>query len=231
MSERVDFSANAPIYDRRHGAALAPEVARSIAIEASLTPGARVLDIGAGTGRVSHPFVDLGCDVVALDPSLPMLHELRRKAGHHSPRLVGGEGTQLPFATSTFDAVVIARLLYLVKGWRTVLDASRRVLTPSGCILHEWANGDAEEPWVRVRERARSLFQTPESCSHFTPAPGRNGRWMRTSWSWGSRGRVVCLEAPDLRSRYASSFGASSPVSCRTPGTFRPTCSRRVSHS
>ena len=52
MSERVDFSANAPVYDRRHGAALAPEVARSLALEAALTRGARVLDVGAGPGRV-----------------------------------------------------------------------------------------------------------------------------------------------------------------------------------
>ena len=52
MSERVDFSANAPVYDRRHGAALAPEVTRSLALEAALTRGARVLDVGAGPGRV-----------------------------------------------------------------------------------------------------------------------------------------------------------------------------------
>jgi ubiquinone/menaquinone biosynthesis C-methylase UbiE len=160
VSERVDFSANAPIYDRRHGDVLAPEIARSIAGEASLAPGARVLDIGAGTGRVSLALADLGCDVVALDPALPMLYELRRKAaGPRLARAAVGEGARLPFTASMFDAVVIARLLYLVTDWRAVLDAARDVLAPGGCVLHEWANGETDEPWVRIREKARGLFQ------------------------------------------------------------------------
>lgn len=159
MSGRVDFSANAPIYDRRHGAELAPEVARSLAACASLAPGARVLDIGAGTGRVSLALADLGYDVVSLDPALPMLHELRRKAGTRPTRAAVGDGVWLPFMRSTFHAVVIARMLYLVADWRAVLDAARDVLMPRGYVLHEWANGETDEPWVRIREKARELFQ------------------------------------------------------------------------
>lgn len=159
MNQRVDFSGNAPIYDRRHGAALNPDVARALVAQASLLPGARVLDIGAGTGRVYHPLIELGCQVVALEPALPMLHELRRKVDHGPVRLVGGEGARLPFVNGAFDAVVIARLLYLVADWKAMLNATRNVLAQGGCVLHEWGNGEAEEPWVRVREKARELFQ------------------------------------------------------------------------
>ena len=118
MSKRIDFSANAPVYDRRHGAALAPDVARSLALKAALTQGTRVLDVGAGTGRVAHAFADLGCDVVALDPALAMLDQLRSKASTRRVRAVVGEGASLPFADCVFDAAVIARVLYLAADWR-----------------------------------------------------------------------------------------------------------------
>lgn len=159
MNQRVDFSRNAPVYDRRHGATLNLDVARALVAQASLPPGARVLDIGAGTGRVYQSLFELGCHVVALEPALPMLHELRRKAGDAPARVVGGEGARLPFASGAFDVVVIARLLYLVADWKAVLNATRDVLAHGGCVLHEWGNGEADEPWVRVREKARELFQ------------------------------------------------------------------------
>lgn len=159
MTKRVDFSSNAPIYDRRHGAILAPEVARALAALAALGSGSRVLDIGAGTGRVATAFASLGCQVVALEPAVKMLAELRRKAAGQPVRIVAGEGARLPFPRSFFDAVVVARVLYVMADWQAVLREAHDALKPGGCILHEWGNGDAQETWVQVRERLRTLFQ------------------------------------------------------------------------
>jgi ubiquinone/menaquinone biosynthesis C-methylase UbiE len=54
--ECVDFSGNAPVYDRRHGA-LVPEGLVSQMLELTgLTLGSRILDVGAGTGRTAIPF-------------------------------------------------------------------------------------------------------------------------------------------------------------------------------
>ena len=153
MSKRIDFSANAPVYDRRHGAALAPDVARSLALKAALTQGTRVLDVGAGTGRVAHAFADLGCDVVALDPALAMLDQLRSKASTRRVRAVVGEGARLPFADCVFDAAVIARVLYLAADWRAVLQETHDALKPGGFLLHEWGNGSADEEWVQTERR------------------------------------------------------------------------------
>jgi SAM-dependent methyltransferase len=169
VSERVDFSANAPIYDRRHGAALAPDVARSLALKAGLTHGTRVLDVGAGTGRVAHAFADLGCDVVALDPALPMLDQLSRKASTRRVLAVVGEGGRLPFAGCVFDTAVIARVLYLVTDWRAVLRDTRDALKQGGYLLHEWGNGSADEEWVRIREKTRALFQDAGIAHPFHP--------------------------------------------------------------
>jgi ubiquinone/menaquinone biosynthesis C-methylase UbiE len=53
QTERVDFSGNAPVYDRRHGV-FAPERIVSQLIEVTGLPlGSRILDVGAGTGRAA----------------------------------------------------------------------------------------------------------------------------------------------------------------------------------
>jgi len=56
------------------------EIARHLASAGQLPSGGRVLDVGAGTGRVAIAFAALGYETVAVDSSLPMLNELRRKA-------------------------------------------------------------------------------------------------------------------------------------------------------
>ncbi len=169
MSERVDFSPNAPIYDSRHGAALAADIAKSLALKAALRDDSRVLDIGAGTGRVAHPLADLGYDVVALDPAVRMLDQLKIKASAPRVRAVVGEGGKLPFREGVFDAAVVARLLYLVADWRTLLRETRIALKRGGYLLHEWGNGTADEEWVRIREKARALFQNAGVAQPFHP--------------------------------------------------------------
>jgi len=169
MGQRVDFSANAPVYDRRHGAVLASGVAEYLASSGALERGARVLDVGAGTGRVAIAFASIGCKTVALDPAMPMLCELQRKALEHQVRVVVGEGARLPFAKGSFDAVSLARILYLISDWQLVLRETYDVLKPGGCLFHEWGNGQADEAWVQIREKARALFQDAGIDSPFHP--------------------------------------------------------------
>jgi SAM-dependent methyltransferase len=158
-SGRVDFSQNASTYDRRHGAVIADDVAQQLARAAALQPGSRVLDLAAGTGRVAIPLTALGCRVAALDPARPMLDELAKKSPSLSIPRVIADGARLPFTSARFDAVVIARLLYLVPEWKQLLNEIRRVLVPGGRLLHEWSNGDADEEWVQIREKIRAMFE------------------------------------------------------------------------
>jgi SAM-dependent methyltransferase len=169
MGKRVDFSANAPLYDRRHGTVLATEVAQCLASAGALERGACVLDIGAGTGRVAIALASLGCDTVALDPALPMLNELRGKAAGQPVQVVAGEGARLPFPRSRFDGVVLARILYLLSDWQTVLRETHDALKPGGHLFHEWGNGHADEAWVQIREKARALFHSAGVDSPFHP--------------------------------------------------------------
>ena len=154
---RVDFSGNAPLYDRRHGALLPDNVA--LALTRNLAPSSRILDIGAGTGRVSVTIAQLGFHVIAIEPALPMLQNLRAKAGAIPLQCVAADGTALPLRDHIAEAAVLARLLYLVPNWRTLLDAVASVVTKHGLIIHEWGNGTMNEEWVVIREKARSLFE------------------------------------------------------------------------
>jgi SAM-dependent methyltransferase len=169
VSERVDFSANAGVYDRRHGAVMSGESLDRLWTAAGLQVGARVLDLGAGTGRVAIPLASRGCHVVAVEPAPGMLAELRTKTGEHNVLPLAAEAAQLPFLAGPFDAVVIARLLYLTPDWRDILREARRVLAVGACLLHEWGNGQADEEWVQIREEARRLFEQAGLCAPFHP--------------------------------------------------------------
>jgi SAM-dependent methyltransferase len=158
VTQRVDFSGNAPIYDRRHGAMLPADVVRALAAAAALAPGELAIDIGAGTGRVAIALADFGCRVLAVDPAAAMLNELRSKAEGRPIWTVSGEGEQLPCAPERFDFVILARLLYLIDDWRLVVRQALGALKPGRHVLHEWANGTLDEAWVQIREKARALF-------------------------------------------------------------------------
>ena len=169
MPDRVDFSRNVTVYDRRHGAFLSADAARELARLAALRPDSRVLELGAGTGRVALPLAEAGCRVFGLDVSHAMLMSLRGKAGAARVPVIVGEGARLPISSAVCDAVVIARLLYLVPEWRQLLDEARRALQPGGCLLHEWGNGAGSEEWVQIRERARALFEAAGIAEPFHP--------------------------------------------------------------
>ena len=169
MSQRVDFSANAPIYDRRHGTVLALDIAQDLVSKSNLPREAHVLDIGAGTGRVAIAFAAMGHKTVALDPALPMLNELRGKTTDSQIQIVAGEGARLPFAACLFDGVILARVLYLMADWQTVVRQAYDVLKPGGCLFHEWGNGEPGEEWVQIREKARTLFEKAGVKNPFHP--------------------------------------------------------------
>ena len=96
-------------------------------------PDERVLDLAAGTGTSSQPFRDRGATVVPCDFSVGMLQEGKRKLPHLP--FTAGDGTQLPFADDTFDAVTISF------GLRNIVDPDAglrellRVTKPGGRLV------------------------------------------------------------------------------------------------
>lgn len=95
--------------------------------------GDRVLDLAAGTGTSSEPFVTAGVHVVPCDISLGMLTEGKRRR----PDLpfTAGDATRLPFADASFDAVTMSFGLRNVVDTEGALREMLRVTRPGGRLV------------------------------------------------------------------------------------------------
>ena len=102
--------------------------------------GSRVLEVGAGTGRISIPLLERGVDLMGCDLSIPMLKKFQEKFS--SPRIAQADATLLPFRAEQFDVVLTVHVMHLIPPWREVLREFKRVLVPRGAYLNvsTWAS-------------------------------------------------------------------------------------------
>ncbi|GAA4349142.1 demethylmenaquinone methyltransferase [Angustibacter luteus] len=96
-------------------------------------PGEMVLDLAAGTGTSSEPFVDAGSRVVPADFSLGMLRVGKRRRPDLS--FTAGDATRLPFADASFDAVTMSFGLRNVVDTDLALRELLRVTKPGGRLV------------------------------------------------------------------------------------------------
>jgi demethylmenaquinone methyltransferase/2-methoxy-6-polyprenyl-1,4-benzoquinol methylase len=106
---------------------------RAVAQAVAAGPGDRVLDLAAGTGSSSLPFVAAGAQVVAADFSLGMLRVGKR--AHPRLDLLAGDALRLPFADAAFDAVTISFGLRNVSDVDAALTEMARVTRPGGRLV------------------------------------------------------------------------------------------------
>jgi ubiquinone/menaquinone biosynthesis C-methylase UbiE len=108
-------------------------------------PGAQVLEVGAGTGRIGLPLMARGANLVGVDLSARMLARQRRK--EPTARVAQADATQLPFAAAQFDGLLTIHVLHLIGDWRAALREFRRVLRPNGVYINSrrWHNPDDVE--------------------------------------------------------------------------------------
>lgn len=112
-----------------------------------LTDGmrSRVLELGAGTGQMTAALAAWGHEVVATDPSGPMLAQLPADLGVD---VVRTPAEQLPFTASSFDVVVVAQAFHWFDAERALPEIAR-VLRPDGLLSVVWNRLDESIPWVR----------------------------------------------------------------------------------
>ncbi|MEX0990386.1 MAG: class I SAM-dependent methyltransferase [Actinomycetota bacterium] len=136
------FAGIAPRYERM-GAALSlgqdPRWRRFLVSKVNAVPGSLVLDVASGTGLVARELVARrNVDVVALDPSEPMLRvgvEATRAAGMQQRiSAVLGRAERLPFDDAMFDSVTFTYLLRYVDDPAATLGELARVLRPGGTL-------------------------------------------------------------------------------------------------
>ncbi len=121
-------------------------VTRLAAVDWVLPEGARrVLDLAAGTGKLTEVLIGRDLEIVAIDPSEPMLDLLRRKLPEVDARVGSAEATGLPAAD--VDAVVIGSALHWFD--RPAADVEvARVLRPGGVVGVFGNRRDHSVQWV-----------------------------------------------------------------------------------
>ena len=123
-----------------------PDYARAAARWAvEPAPGPRVLDLGAGTGKLTATLVALGVDVVAVEPDPAMLAELRRALP--DVRALAGSAEAIPLPDASVDAVLAGNAMH----WFDMAVAGpemARVLAPGGVLAGLWNVMDDRVDWV-----------------------------------------------------------------------------------
>jgi SAM-dependent methyltransferase len=146
----LSFGGVANAYDRAR-----PPYPREAAAWLAGSSPVRVLELGAGTGRLTEQLVALGHQVVATDPSEPMLRLLAGRLPTAGSTLAVAEN--IPVASRSVDVVVSAQAFH----WFDLdlaLPEIARVLRPGGEIALVWNLRDERIPWVK---RLGALIGTP----------------------------------------------------------------------
>ena len=117
-----------------------------IAVELGFRPGRTVLDLAAGTGKLTRALVATGVRVVAVEPSAEMRAVLQTSL----PQVEALDGTaeSIPLADESVDAIAVAQAFH----WFRFPDAVRelgRVLRPGGGLAVIWNMRDESDPLQR----------------------------------------------------------------------------------
>lgn len=211
------FGAAADVY------ALARPTYPREALQFVLPPGAgRVLDLGAGTGKVTSVLLDLGLEVVAVEPDDAMRAHVDTRA-----EPLAGTAEQVPLPDGSVDVVVAGQAWHWFDTARALAEV-RRVLRPGGTLGLLWNVLDDSRGWAL--ELAELLSLEPR-LSHMdraatSPAAGCDvfGPWARQLFAHtqaadadlvvanvASRSVVIVQEA-DERSALLSRVRAALPV-------------------
>jgi len=177
LRHALSFGAAADLYERvRPGY---PPAAVGWVLDAVDGPVRRVLDLGAGTGKLTRTLLDVAgpaVEVVAVDPDAAMLDRLTTAVPAGSrvrPRT--GSAERLPLAEASVDAVLCAQAWHWVDPAAAVPEVAR-VLRPGGVLGLLWNLRDERTDWVAAFGQASGTTETavddPELSPGFEPPFG-----------------------------------------------------------
>lgn len=144
---RVGFARSADAYERRRPGY--PDEAIQYLV-AHLAARGRVLDLAAGTGKLTRPLLASGLDVVAVEPVPDM-----RAALPGTVRALDGTAEAIPLADGSVDAVTVGQAFHWFDG-KKALDEIHRVLRPRGMLGLIWNRRLEDDP---VNRRITELLE------------------------------------------------------------------------
>jgi SAM-dependent methyltransferase len=223
MAQVSAFDVAAPGFERRRALPDGvPEAIRSAILGVVDAQRPRLLDLGAGTGRIGRSFVAAGDDYVGVDLSLAMLRGFSQRC---TAPLVQANGTLLPFRDASFDIVMLIQVFGGMRGWRDVLAETRRVLRAAGALVLGRTVAPADGLDARMRQRlsvilnemgvAREEGNRREEAVRFLEEVAIGSRVSAAAWN-AERTPRGFLERHRTGARFAA-----LPVSIKEPALDR----------
>jgi SAM-dependent methyltransferase len=166
------FGSGAEEYER-HRPGWPPEAIERALAELGIAPGATVVDLAAGTGKLTRELVPRVARVVAVEPSADMLGRLEVVVPE--AEAVAGTADAIPLADASADGVLVAEAFHWFATPAAVAEIAR-VLRPGGGLALLWnlyAWGD-DGPWI---EPLRAVLG-----EHLAPAMAAVNRNRPESW-------------------------------------------------
>lgn len=166
-----------------------------------------VLDLGAGTGKLTTRLVERGLDVVAVDPIAEML-EVLSSSLPDTPALLG-TAEEIPLPDDSVDAVLVAQAWHWVDPQRAVPEVAR-VLRPGGRLGLVWNTRDERLGWVKDLGTIIGPEHDPFNQTVSLPAPFIDVQRHQVEWTnYLTPQAVVDLVA-------SRSYCITSPAKVRT---------------
>jgi SAM-dependent methyltransferase len=163
---RRGFERQAEAYER--GRPAYPERAITwLTAELALGPGRTVVDVGAGTGKLTRALLPSGAEVIAVEPVAAMRRVLERELP--GVTALGATAESLPLHDGAADAIVAGQAFHWFDG-PAALAQFHRVLRPGGRLGLIWNARDRRQPLQRAIE------ELTEPLRGSTPSLG-SGKW------------------------------------------------------
>ncbi len=193
--------ANAERYERARPT-YPPEVVTALAHALGIGPGRRVLDLAAGTGKLTRLLAATGADVVAVEPLAAMRQAFAVAVA--GVEVLDGTAEAIPLPDASVDAVTVAQAFHWFDPPRALAEMAR-VLRLGGGLALVWNERDESVPWVAERSRvmhwtAQMPYDEDTDWSALVAAHGGFTALRTTPFAFGQ-----ALDADLLCERVASS--------------------------
>jgi ubiquinone/menaquinone biosynthesis C-methylase UbiE len=159
-----------------------------------------VLELGAGTGKLTRQLVDAGHAVFATDPDEAMLEVLRERVPEVSAKVATAE--EIPANDRSVDVVVVAQAFHWFDHEAALAEIAR-ILKPGGHVALVWNSRDERIPWVRRMGDLLGRQDSNTSSSEHLVHSGLFGFVEETSFKhWQEVNRETILDLARSRSTY-----------------------------
>jgi SAM-dependent methyltransferase len=165
----------------------APAVVGAITAELRIPPGGRVLDLAAGTGKLTRALLGAGLDVVAVEPQAQLRDLLASRVGDE--RVLDGVAEAIPLADESVVAVTVADAVHWFDH-KVAFGEIARVLRPGGGLavlsaVPDWGNA----PWAH--EVGTLMAGLRPDHPHFDGPPWQDAVLAAGGWTAPREVRVT----------------------------------------